>query len=376
MKIGFLAYTTKALELFWNKLNKKADCWWGVTRPRIHEVLKSKNIANIVYHYDEHIIDRNKKGGNQLVSTNPGQSEKIVAEIINPDLWIAEYSNNLIHIDKKALWVQAFSAMPLKKCCFHEPVLNYDLILLPGEYHKKELIKRLNMKEDDERLKIVGWPRVDSFFDNTFNKDQIMNKLGLDTSRKTLLYAPTWGWGYGNDTFFARWFGKEKEVFEQLCQEAEKNNLNFIVKLHGLSFQTTNKELIDIAKKYNVLWLTKETDRYTDDPNPYLWITDVLISDISGIIAEFMVLNRPIIYIDPDDKLDTWEEADMPKSFRAGQVVKTPDELFKAIEDSLSHPERFKEQRQDLVSKLFYSLDGKATDRAVEEILQFAESRL
>jgi CDP-glycerol glycerophosphotransferase (TagB/SpsB family) len=152
-------------------------------------------------------------------------------------------------------------------------------------------------------------------------------------------------------------------------------DLNFIVKLHSLSFHANSQTLIDIAKKHDVLWLTKEISYFVDDPNPFLWITDILISDLSGIIAEFMVLDRPIIYIDPDENLEAWDGSDMPKSFRAGYVVKSPEELFGAIDDSIKRPERFKKERQDLVSKLYYSPDGEATDRAVQEILNFAKSK-
>ena len=154
-----------------------------------------------------------------------------------------------------------------------------------------------------------------------------------------------------------------------------KMELNFIVKLHSLSFQVNNKALIDIANKYDVLWVTKELSGFHIDPNPFLWVTDILISDISGIITDFLVLDRPIIYIDPDEELDAWDGADMPKNFRVGHVVNTLNELINAIADSISCPERFKDQRQALCSKLFYKLDGKATDRGVQEIMNFAKER-
>lgn len=377
MKIGFLGNNLMVLEKYWNKLYDKADCWWGLTHPQLlHDLLKKKNITKIVYHYDKYIINPNKKFGNKYVSSNPGQSENILSEMIDPDLWIAEASNRLNYVPRKAFWVQVFHSLPIKKHIFYKPILEYDLLLLPGEYHKRELIKRLNLqKKDEDRLKVVGWPRIDDFFNDVFDREEIMNNLGLDPGRKTLMYAPTWGWGYGNEMFFARWFGREVEVFEKLCREVKEMGLNFIVKLHHLSFYANNKQMIDIATKYNALWVTKETSNFHEDPNPFLWVTDILISDLSGIITEFMVLNRPIIYIDPEEKLDVWDGADMPKSFRVGHVVNTPDELINAIDDSIRHPERFKEQRQNLISKLFYSPDGKAIDRAVEEILNFASSK-
>ena len=63
----------------------------------------------------------------------------------------------------------------------------------------------------------------------------------------------------------------------------------------------------------------------------------------------------------------------MPKSFRVGHVVKTPEELFEAIEDSIKYPEAFGIHRRELTSKLFHKLDGGATNRGVKEILAFAD---
>lgn len=376
MRIGFLASTSMVLERYWNKLYDKADCWWGVKQPQLlHDLLRKKNINKIVYHYDKHIINPNKKFGNKYVSTNPGQSENIFSEMINPDLWIAEGLNKLNYIPKKAFWVQTFHSLPIKKHFFYKPVLEYDLFLLPGEYHKEEFVKRLNLKWDDERLKLVGWPRVDDLISGTYEREGIMKNAGLDPSKKTVMYAPTWGWGYGNNSFFARWSDREAEVFEHLCREATNLNLNIIVRLHSLSFQVNNEVLLEIARKYKVLWQTTETSIFYDDPNQFMWITDILISDLSGIIAEFMVLDRPIIYIDPDERVDPWIDSDMPKNFRVGHVVRTPEELCEAIKDSILCPGRHSKERKKLASKLFCNLDGNATEVAIEAILNFAASK-
>ena len=376
MKVGFLAYSLSVLGRYWDRLYEKTDCWWGVTQPNMYNLLRSKGIENVVYDNDKHVINRNREFGNMLVSANPGSSEKKIAEQINPDLWITDTLNKLNHVPKSTYWVQTFHSLPLKKHFFYPPVLEYDLFLLPGEYHKSELIKRLNIDDKKaETLKVVGWPRSDDFFNGEFDRGKIMKNINLDPNLKTVMYAPTWGWGYGNEKLFARWFDREIEIFEELCLQINSMDLNFIVKLHYLSFQAGNKQLINIAKKYDVVWLVEETAVFMDDPSPFLWITDVLLSDLSGIIAEFMVLDRPIIYIDPDERLDAWDESDMPRDFRKGHVVKTPEELFSAIYDSIKYPKRFSRERRELTSKLFCSLDGKATDRGVKEILAFADTK-
>ncbi len=248
-------------------------------------------------------------------------------------------------------------------------------MLLPGEYHKNELINRFNLKANDERLKVVGWPMVDDFFNGVFDRGEILNSLGLDSRKKTVMYAPTWWQGDAGKNIFSRNFGKETEVFENLCKKVKDLNLNFIVKLHCLSFHANNQEMISIAEKYGVLWLTKETSCFQSDPNPFLWVTDILLSDMSGIITEFLTLNRPIIYIDPAEDLNVWQESDMPRNFRAGHVVKTSNELMRAVEESVNFPEQFKSQRQSVANEIFYRLDGKAIDRAVNEIFKFVENK-
>ena len=372
MKVGFLAYSNVLLEKYWNKLKDKADCWWGVPEERLYNYLKENNVKNVVYHHEEHVTDHSVELANKYISVDPvGTLEKIVEEI-NPDIWIADTSNNLNFVPNEAYWVQTFHSLPIKKHFFFRPVLEYDLLLLPGEYHKEELIKRLDLSQDDERLKVVGWPRVDGLIKGIYDREFIMNEVNLDPGKKTVMYAPTWGWGHGNDSLFARWFGRETEIFENLCQEVTSQGFNFIVRLHHLSLQNNNEELQEIAEKYNVLLQVSEVSNFQEDPNEFLWITDILISDLSGIIAEFMVLDRPIIYIDPDESIEPWSDSDMPEHFRTGHVVKTPEELSAAIKDSALCPERYSGERKSLISKLYCNLDGKAMDRATDAILDFA----
>ena len=321
-----------------------------------------------------------EREGNKYVSAVPGKAEIEVVEKIAPDIWITDQTNRLTYAPKKAFWIQTFHSLCFKKHTFHPLTLEYDLLLLPGEYHKQEFINRLNFSQGDERLKVVGWPRVDDLLRGKYNREDILNNLGLTPSRKTVMYAPTWG-GYAKDMstwgrdLFARWFGHEAEILELLCSEVKRMGLNFIVKTHHLSVCSSSEELKEIAKKYEALWVTPGMSNFQTDPNPYLWATDVLISDLSGITMDYMVLDRPIIFIDPDEALDAWREYSIPPSFRAGEIVQTPGQLLAAIEDSIKHPDRYKDARQDVLSKVFCCLDGNASLRAARAILDFAGAK-
>ena len=58
--------------------------------------------------------------------------------------------------------------------------------------------------------------------------------------KKTVTYAPTWGWGEGNSSLFCRW---HKELsFERICALIYQLNLNFIIRLHSLSFLTKKQK--------------------------------------------------------------------------------------------------------------------------------------
>ena len=300
MKIGFYSQNFSVLGRYWEKLKELADCWWGVPEKRLYETLIKKGVKKLSFYSEKHIKDYKTKKGNQFISTDPLKFQKKIADEIDPDIWIADTPNLLNVIPRKVPKIQTLHSLPIKKHVFYKPVLDYDLILLPGQYHKDQFINRFNLDNNDERLQIVGWPRIDNLICNNFDRDKIMEKIGLDRNKKTIMYAPTWGWGAGNNNFFCRWVDQEIKALEKLCKTAADENLNFIIRLHSLSFSANNKALIDITKKYNVKWQTTETSNFQDDPNEYLWITDILISDLSGIISEFMVLDRPIIYIDPD----------------------------------------------------------------------------
>ena len=375
MKIGFYSHNFNTLGRYWQKLKDKAECWWGVPEKGLYDVLKDKDVQNISYHIEKYVKNLGACKGNRFVSIEPEKVQKIIAEEIDPDIWVVDTPNKLNYFSERTFRVQTFHALPMKKAVFYEPFLNYDLILLPGPYHKEEFIKRFNLQKDDERFKVVGWPGVDDLVCGNYDRNRIMKEVSLDPERKTVMYAPTWGWGHGNDALFARWFDRETEIFEKLCQKISNLNLNFIVRLHSLSFSTNKKELTDIAKKYNVFWQTTATSNFHDDPNQYLWITDILISDLSGIISEFMVLDRPVIYIDPDESVEPWNDCDMPKSFRAGHIAKSPEELLEAVEDSILYSDRYSKERKEFLSKIYYNLDGKATNRGVEAILNFAGNK-
>ena len=85
----------------------------------------------------------------------------------------------------------AFNILEPKKEYFR-PVLpeDIDLVIVPGPKGKEDIVKRGLV--DHEKIVITGYPKIDSFLHSNFDSNVFKKKLGLDFSKKTVLYAPTW----------------------------------------------------------------------------------------------------------------------------------------------------------------------------------------
>ena len=89
----------------------------------------------------------------------------------------------------------------------------------------------------------------------------------------------------------------------------------------------------------------------------------------SGVISNFLVFDRPIIYLSPDPKRFSFDKGDLDESFRAGHTPENLNEMQVAIKESLDHPEQFKDYRKNVRKKRFLALDGKSIQRATDAML-------
>jgi hypothetical protein len=109
------------------------------------------------------------------------------------------------------------------------------------------------------------------------------------------------------------------------------------------------------------------------DVMPYLLASDVLVSDASSVIFEFLALDRPVVLITnplraadpafaPDDIVWRWRDL--------GHEVHAVSELPAAVADALAHPERHADRRHAYAKVLFGRFtDGCSHRRLAERIL-------
>ncbi len=383
----FAFHTITVLDQYIKYLQTEADCCWATFRPNIQREIIRAGYDNV---YFDNMIFPNIKpelmgkisrriNAWHMTLTLEKRIDRMIRSV-RPDIIVSNTTRILPRYGKKnikGMTVQVFHSVPYKQYILVPETLYYDLVLLPNEYQKKELCRRFGEKNPD-RLKIVGWPRIDDFQNDRFtqkDRNEFLISCGLDPVKKTVLFAPSHN-TFHNKDLFPRSFGLRHKAFEVFCREITQRNVNLIVKLHpGSRKLIRNAQLYSIAKRYNVYFAYMDKKDYLEESTPrFLWSADVLIGNTSGIINDFIILNRPIIYIEPDAENYAWEDADLPKDYRAGIVVADLNRLIAGVERSLKNPLEFADARQKSIAQIFTERDGRSAQRAAKTVLDYYHS--
>lgn len=117
---------------------------------------------------------------------------------------------------------------------------------------------------------ITGSPRNDVLF---------QSKNGYSNYKKVFLYAPTFRDG-STISPFSEWFLQKLDAF------LLKNDYIFLIKLHP-----ADMTVLDFDNYSSIIRLGNHTDLYDVLPD-----VDVLITDYSSVFADFMILNKPVIF--------------------------------------------------------------------------------
>jgi CDP-glycerol glycerophosphotransferase (TagB/SpsB family) len=278
-------------------------------------------------------------------------------------------SPDIMMVGKRArIKIHMFHGVSFKGKPYSEKVFAYDKLFIVGEDMRRRFIQRGILRQDDSRIEKIGMPKTDPLVDGSLNRTEIFDRLRLDASRKTVLYAPTW-----------RPESSLYSIGAELMRELARLDLNLLVKLHDLVYDTRVKPAggrqgIDWAREIRRF----ETDRVRVirdyDIVPYLFVADVLISDASSAANEFLLLDRPIIFIDVPALIAKYKDTIDLETWgrQTGTTVSTVPELLGALEEAFAEPLRLRDVRRAAAADIFYN-PGRATARALETIYQLLE---
>jgi hypothetical protein len=219
---------------------------------------------------------------------------------------------------------------------------------------------------DSPAIRLVGMPKSDCLLDGTFQREQVLGSLGLDPSRPTVLYAPTWSPASSLNALGV-------ELLEGLLQRP----VNVIVKLHDRSR--------DLRERYSggVDWVGRlqpllPPDRAVlapgHDISPYLVAADLMVTDHSSAGFEFLLRDKPIVRIHrpPLIALANIHADYVTLLASVAESVQDAAGALSAVERGLAEPGARSADRRRVAADLFYRPGG-ATARAVAALYEALE---
>ncbi len=238
---------------------------------------------------------------------------------------------------KKQVYVQTWHGTPLKRLVydmenvtlpdiskekylndFTKDVNKWDFLLSPNPYSTK-IFKRA-FKYDGTIIE-NKYPRNEKLYSYTKEEvDKIKRKLNIPKENKVILYAPTF-----RDNMYSQ-KGKyiQKINFDiNKINEIYNNKVNFLLRTHYLvneiDYKYKNQKIIDVSN-YN-------------DINDLYIISDLLITDYSSVFFDYMILQKPILFYQYDQKeyKDDIRGFYIPLEDLPGKVIQKENELYESI---------------------------------------------
>ena len=285
---------------------------------------------------------------------------RAVARYYPFDLYVS--SDFSVAARRAARAAHLFHGLSFKNYALSAEACRYDALCVVGPYMERGFVRRGLFAEGDRRLRRVGMPKLDCLLDGSLDRRAILEGLGCRADRPTVLYAPTWGPESSLPVMGER-------VLRGLCGAG----VNVVVKLHDNSYDRRETS-VDWSARLAALAHADLAVARSHDVVPLLFAADVLLTDASSAAYEFLLLDRPIVFLAFPGQLDrVRERADLATwGRRVGITVEEPGRVAAAVEDALASPREHAAVRQAAVRDLFFH-PGRATDRAVAELYRLLE---
>jgi len=201
-------------------------------------------------------------------------------------------------------------------------------------------------------FKITGYPRNDIFFNASVLFEDFKNKLNFEQYDKVILYAPTFRDEPSMKVPFTR------EFLNKLNEYLSQRNYVLLLKNHiegDIDLGIKNfSNIFDISNK-------------VEDIQNLLINTDILMTDYSSIVLDFVLLEKPMIFYPFDfseySKNRPWNMNYF--EFLPGPFAKSEDELLdqlKSIEQFFHNPD-YQAKFQKFLKEIHKYKDGKSCER-------------
>ena len=231
------------------------------------------------------------------------------------------------------------------------------------DINDKKLVEK-HIKEINPKIKTIlsGFPRYDEIT-QLINTDSPNWNLPRTKEIKRIIWTPRWSTTEGNCHFF--------DYKDFLIEYAEENkDIDFIFRPHPqmfLELAATGELPADKAEEYKKRYDSCNNAKI-DTQKEYLttfYSSDILITDISSIVAEYFLTGKPVIYCHRVNHFNEFS-AKIAEGF---YWVHNWNELKQTIEMLKSGEDPLYEKRQQIIKDNFY-INPDGAGYTIKEIIK------
>ena len=218
-----------------------------------------------------------------------------------------------------------------------------------------------------DNIVLTGYTKLDRLVNFSNPEIKFTNqKIELDPDKKSILYAPS---------FYPTSIDKLHPYLLELSQDH-----NIIIKLHGFGWEQKkykyqNILCTELSKKSNSIHLLQNEDY---DIVPYYLHADMLISDISSTLFEYLPMDKPIIQAQCYNlklkhrifKKRFWKKMDIERQYNvdfAYQIVES-DDILGMVYYAMDNHDEMSTKRKEATEHYLYKVDGNASSRLIDAI--------
>lgn len=221
----------------------------------------------------------------------------------------------------------------------------FDLYLTQGPYFT-ERFQQLKRKHRNFNVIETGWPKLDVYGkERDKYAEEKKELLKQHSAKKILLYAPTFSPSLTSAPF----------LLKELQKVAANDDYLLLIKFHDLM----STELI---KQYRQFAAAKSNVIFEEEPNivKFLLMGDLLISDTSSVVYEFLLLDKPVITFKNNSRDILWEN------------ITEASTLADKVQQNIER-DPFAEQRQKIIAEYHPYNDGQSALRMVNEVEDYVK---
>lgn len=228
-----------------------------------------------------------------------------------------------------------------------------DVFCYASSYEYDIYKRAFKLREDS--LIPSGLPRNDRLYHiSSDDIRSIKKRLKIPLNKKVILYAPTWR----DSTDGGKTYSIAPPMNPNLWQEKLGDEYVILFRMHGYTTKIIGLEFNDILKDFS---------EYPDINDLFL-VSDILISDYSASMADYSILERPIIcfaYDYENYKSSRGLYLDLAKEMPSG-VLKSENEVIDYIKN-MNYDKECRKTRDLVKYKLIY-YGGNATKACIDKL--------